>query len=147
VLVGCGGNGQEQNVIQIGETKQDADADAKAEQDAVNANAPVAVIGDYLSGSGTSSANQKARNNADADAANKSDTDQDATVDQKLPDTSCGGGCGGKGQEQNLVETSKTKRTDMGTRRPSKSWSTWTSRTSCRSERRGRARHEPSSKR
>ena len=32
-----------------------------------------------LSGTGTSSAHQKARNNADGDASNKSDTDQDAT--------------------------------------------------------------------
>jgi len=79
---GCGGNGQEQNVIQIGETKQDADADAKAKQDAVNANTPLSVIGDHLSGSGTSSAKQMARNNADADATNKNDTDQSASQNQ-----------------------------------------------------------------
>jgi hypothetical protein len=34
--------------------------------------------------------------------------------DQKLADTSCGGGCGGKGQEQNLVQTSKTKQDGQG---------------------------------
>jgi hypothetical protein len=32
-------------VIQIGETKQDADADAKAKQNAVNANVPVGIAG------------------------------------------------------------------------------------------------------
>jgi hypothetical protein len=111
---GCGGNGQEQNVIQVGETKQHADADAKAKQNAVNANTPVSVIGDYLSGSGTSSADQKARNKADADASNKNHTDQVANVDQKLPDSRCGGGCGGKGQEQNLVQKSKTKQDGRG---------------------------------
>jgi len=41
-------------------------------------------------------------------------TDQDATVDQKLADTSCGGGCGGKGQEQTLVQKSKTKQDGRG---------------------------------
>jgi hypothetical protein len=74
----------------------------------------VSVIGDYLSGSGTSSADQKARNKADADASNKNHTDQVANVDQKLPDSRCGGGCGGKGQEQNLVQTSKTKQDGRG---------------------------------
>src|SRR5262249_43430267 len=42
---GCGGNGQEQNVVQIGKTEQDADADAFAKQTAVNANSPEADVG------------------------------------------------------------------------------------------------------
>ena len=74
----------------------------------------MSVIGDHLNGSGSSSAEQKARNNADADASNKNHTDQVASLDQKLPDSRCGGGCGGKGQEQNLVQTSKTKQDGRG---------------------------------
>ena len=35
-------------------------------------------------------------------------------MDQKLADSSCGGGCGGKGQEQNLVQKSKTKQDGRG---------------------------------
>ena len=100
--------------MQVGETKQDADADAKAKQKAVNANLPVSIVGDHLSGSGKSSADQKARNKADADATNKNHTGQDASADQQLLDPSCGGGCGGKGQEQNLVQKSKTKQNGRG---------------------------------
>src|SRR5439155_801488 len=68
---GCGGNGQEQNVKQIGETKQDADADATATQNAENANTPVAILGDKLSGSGSSSAVGRASNREDGDATNE----------------------------------------------------------------------------
>jgi hypothetical protein len=104
---GCGGNGQEQNVIQIGKTKQRADADAKAKQKALNANAPESISGTYTSG-GSSSADQTARNKADADASNKSKTDQDAHPTQTAGKSLCGGGCGGHGQEQNVLQKSKT---------------------------------------
>jgi len=66
-------------------------------------------------------------------------------VDQKLADTSCGGGCGGKGQEQALVQKSKTKQDGpRETLRPSRTWSTWTSRSPCLSERRRGEKPEPS---
>jgi hypothetical protein len=104
---GCGGNGQEQNVIQIGKTKQRADADAKAKQKAINANAAGSISGSS-SDPGSSSADQTARNKADADASNKSKTDQDANPTQSAPSSICGGGCGGRGQEQNVIQKSKT---------------------------------------
>jgi hypothetical protein len=105
---GCGGNGQEQNVIQVGKTKQDADADAKAKQKALNSNAPVLVVGGDPSAD-SSSATQDARNKADADARNTSKTEQDATPTQIADDVWCGSGCGGKGQEQNVIQLGKTK--------------------------------------
>ena len=105
---GCGGNGQEQNVVQIGETKQDADADASAKQDALNTNAPSLVIGGDPS-SGSSSAKQDVSNKADADASNKSSTDQDAIATQLAGDTTCWSGCGGNGQEQNVIQVGETK--------------------------------------
>ena len=104
---GCGGNGQEQNVVQIGKTKQHADADAKAKQKALNANVPVDISGKAVSG-GSSSADQTAHNKADADASNKSKTDQDAHPTQSAGSSMCGGGCGGHGQEQNVLQKSKT---------------------------------------
>jgi hypothetical protein len=105
---GCGGNGQEQNVVQIGKTKQRADADAKAKQKALNANLSVDISGKAPSG-GSSSADQTARNKADADASNKSKTDQDAKPTQSAGSSSCLlGGCGGRGQEQNVLQKSKT---------------------------------------
>jgi hypothetical protein len=58
---GCGGNGQEQNVIQDSQTKQSADADATAKQNVVNANVPVSIAGGDVNG-GISSANQTATN-------------------------------------------------------------------------------------
>jgi hypothetical protein len=106
---GCGGNGQEQNVIQDAKTKQHADSDAKAKQDAINLNLPVAILGTGPPGSGSNTATQTATNKANSDASNKSRTHQDADVLQQLADAMCGGGCGGKGQEQNLIQHSKTK--------------------------------------
>jgi hypothetical protein len=104
---GCGGNGQEQNVIQIGKTKQDADADAFAKQKALNANSPESVLGEGLRG-GSSSSNQTARNKADADASNNSKTRQDSHPTQSAGKWTCGSGCGGRGQEQNVLQSSKT---------------------------------------
>src|SRR5439155_4857810 len=106
-LSGCGGNGQEQNVIQASQTKQNADADAKAKQDAVNANVPVGIAGGDVVG-GSSSATQTASNSADADASNNSKTDQTANTTQTGGDSKCSSGCGGNGQEQNVVQDSKT---------------------------------------
>src|SRR5207237_371196 len=103
-----GGNGQEQNVVQIGKTKQDADADASAKQDALNTNAPSLVVGGDPS-SGSSSAKQDVSNKADADASNKSSTDQDATATRTAGDSMCWSGCGGNGQEQNLIQIGETK--------------------------------------
>jgi hypothetical protein len=40
---GLGGSGQEQNVIQLSATKQDADSKAKAKQNLINTDIPVAV--------------------------------------------------------------------------------------------------------
>ena len=105
---GCGGNGQEQNVFQIALTKQDADAKALAKQDAVNANTPVAVSGGNVFG-GSSSSTQTATNDATANAPNSSDTHQVANLIQKSGDGWCWSGCGGQGQEQNLIEQAKTK--------------------------------------
>jgi trimeric autotransporter adhesin len=105
---GCGGNGQEQNVIQASETKQNADADAKAKQNAVNANVPVSIAGGDVVG-GSSSATQTANNNAVADASNSSKTDQTANATQTGGDSKCWSGCGGNGQEQNVIQASKTK--------------------------------------
>ena len=105
---GCGGNGQEQNVIQFGLTKQNADADAKAKQNAVNANTPVSIAGHDVVG-GSSSATQTANNNADADASNVSKTDQTADATQQLGKSSCWSGCGGNGQEQNVAQVALTK--------------------------------------
>src|SRR5256714_1969515 len=105
---GCGGNGQEQSVIQASDTKQNADADAKAKQNAVNANVPVSIAGGDVVG-GSSSATQTADNNAVADASNKSKTDQTANATQTGGDSKCWSGCGGNGQEQNVVQASETK--------------------------------------
>jgi hypothetical protein len=105
---GCGGNGQEQNVFQIALTKQDADAKAFAKQDAVNANTPVAITGGNVFG-GSSSSTQTATNDATANAPNSSDTHQVANLIQKSGDGWCWSGCGGQGQEQNLIEKAKTK--------------------------------------
>jgi len=95
-------------VIQIGETKQAADADARAKQKALNADAPGSISGQAPSG-GSSSADQTARNKADADSSNKSKTEQDAHPTQTTGSTSCPFGCGGGGQEQNVLQHSKTK--------------------------------------
>jgi hypothetical protein len=108
-ISGCGGNGQEQNVAQIGETKQNADANAKAKQNADNADTPVSILGIGLSGSDPSSADQTASNKADADASNKSKTTQDATATQTAGDSHCFSGCGGNSQEQNVLQVGKTK--------------------------------------
>src|SRR5205085_1342316 len=85
---GCGGNGQEQNVFQVGLTKQDADASSLAKQDAVNANTPISIAGKNVYG-GSSSATQAANNNADATASNTSGTTQTANPAQQLGSTSC----------------------------------------------------------
>jgi hypothetical protein len=105
---GCGGNGQEQNVVQDSTTKQKADADALAKQNAVNANVPVSIAGGDVLG-GSSSATQTAWNNANADASNKSKTDQTANATQTGGDSKCWSGCGGNGQEQNVIQSSETK--------------------------------------
>ena len=65
------------------------------------------ISGKSTSG-GSSSADQKARNKADADASNKSKTSQDAHPTQTAGKAECGGGCGGHGQEQNVLQKSKT---------------------------------------
>jgi hypothetical protein len=104
---GCGGNGQEQNVIQWSETKQKADADAKAKQNAVNANAPIGTEGGGMSGD--PSADQTAKNKADADASNSSTTNQTAMPKQEMGGSWCWSGCGGNGQEQNVFQGSETK--------------------------------------
>ena len=100
---------QEQNVAQIGKTKQHADADAKAKQNAVNADTPVSILGAELTGSGSSSADQTAKNTADADASNKSKTNQNANPSQLAGSTWCPYGCGNGGQAQNVIQASKTK--------------------------------------
>src|SRR5919201_1421551 len=105
---GCGGAGQEQNVIQASLTKQDADSDATAKHNAVNANVPVCIAGGDVN-SGPSSATQNANNTADSNASNKSDTKQTANPSQIGGSSSCGGGCGGDGQEQNVIQASLTK--------------------------------------
>jgi hypothetical protein len=105
---GCGGNGQEQNVIQFGLTKQHADADAKAKQDALNANTPVGIAGGDVGGD-SSSATQTASNNANADASNHSKTSQEADPQQIAGSTKCWSGCGGNGQEQNVLQFGLTK--------------------------------------
>jgi hypothetical protein len=58
---------------------------------------------------GSSSATQDASNKADADASNRSKTDQDAKPTQRGGDLECKSGCGGNGQEQNVVQIGKTK--------------------------------------
>src|SRR5207248_2398615 len=80
---GIGGNGQEQNVLQVGLTKQDADSNAIAKQDALNVNAPI-LLGGSPFGRGPSSATQKADNTADSSATNTSTTDQFAQATQSL---------------------------------------------------------------
>src|SRR5437763_994330 len=105
---GCGGNGQEQNVVQASKTKQDANADALAKQNAVNANAPVGIAGGDVIG-GSSSATQTAGNNANADANNYSKTNQDANAAQTGGSSNCWAGCGGNGQEQNVIQLGLTK--------------------------------------
>src|SRR5439155_1169386 len=105
---GCGGAGQAQTIDQSALTKQNADADAKAKQNAVNANVPVSIAGGNVSG-GSSSADQTATNSADASANNDSKTNQAADATQTGGSSSCLSGCGGNGQEQNVVQDSKTK--------------------------------------
>src|SRR5207244_9831635 len=108
----CGGNGQEQNVIQDAQTKQSADADAMAKQNVVNANVPVSIAGGDVNG-GISSANQTATNKADADASNKSNTDQTANATQTGGTSRCASGCGGNGQEQNVIQRSEEHTSEL----------------------------------
>ncbi len=115
---GCGGSGQYQAIYQDAKTKQDADADADAKQNAVNANVPVNIAGDDIT-TGSSSANQIAVNEADADAENKAATLQAAKADQSLGSASCKDtcdkydkcekGCGGSGQAQKIGQWAETK--------------------------------------
>ena len=104
---GCGGSGQTQLIGQWAGTEQDADADADAKQNAVNANAPVAVAGGNVSG-GSSSADQTADNTADADASNKAATVQLAGASQTGGGSSSYAGCGGSGQFQAVSQGSWT---------------------------------------
>jgi len=70
----------------------------------VNANVPLLVVGGDPS-LGSSSASQDVSNKADADASNRSSTDQDTTATQSGGGSKCWSGCGGNGQEQNVIQT------------------------------------------
>jgi hypothetical protein len=114
-MSGCGGAGQEQNVIQLSATQQDADSKAKAQQDATNANVPFSLSGGS-DPSGNTSASQTATNTASSTATNTGTTTQTATPTQSIggsndgSNCSCGGsGLGGSGQEQNVLQASLTK--------------------------------------
>ena len=106
-LVGCGGSGQAQALIQDSSTYQDADSEANAYQNGVNANAPVSVAGDDVY-EGSSSADQSLSNSADSSASNDATTDQYADQSQSSS-SSCGAGCGGSGQAQELGQFSSTE--------------------------------------
>jgi hypothetical protein len=104
---GCGGGGQYQAVGQAAGTVQSADADADAKQNAVNANVPVTIAGGDVK-TGSSSATQKAENEADADAKNGSLTIQAVEATQTGGGSSCKKGCGGSGQYQAVGQAALT---------------------------------------
>jgi hypothetical protein len=83
---GCGGAGGFQLGIQKAETNQLAAGIAKSDQNAVNANAPVAIAGGDIT-SGDSNATQTADSNATTDVSNESETEQNQKLDQ---DFGCG---------------------------------------------------------
>jgi hypothetical protein len=98
-LVGCGGSGQAQLLLQAAETNQYADSEANADQHLVNANAPASIAGLYAL-AGDSSADQSADNSATSDASNDAATDQ--TGSQYQDPT------GGSGQFQLLAQLAAT---------------------------------------
>jgi len=100
---GCAAMARSRNVVQIGETKQDADADAKAKQNAVNANVPLLVVGGDPS-LGSSSASQDVSNKAECRCVQPQQHDQDTTATQSGGGSKCWSGCGGNGQEQNVIQ-------------------------------------------
>ena len=105
-VVGCGGSGQAQALIQGASTWQKADSDAKAFQNGVNANAPSSVAGVAVEG-GDSSASQDLTNSASSDASNDASTTQGADQSQSSS-SSCAVGCGGSGQAQFLGQFAET---------------------------------------
>jgi hypothetical protein len=97
---GCGGAGGFQAGLQLADTQQWADSTAVSDQNAVNANVPVAIAGGNVS-SGPSSADQTANSEAESKASNKADTTQNQTQDQTVGGgSSCLAGCGGAGAAQ-----------------------------------------------
>ena len=83
---GCGGAGGFQVGVQKADTDQFALGVAKSDQNAVNANAPVAIAGGDIT-SGDSNATQTADSNATTDVSNESETEQNQKLDQ---DFGCG---------------------------------------------------------
>jgi len=94
---------------------------AKAKQNAVNANAPESILGTGLSGSGSSSADQTARNSADADGVEQEqhrpgrNRDPDGRQERVLV-----GVVAAMAREQNVVRSARPSRTPTRTRRPSR---------------------------
>jgi hypothetical protein len=105
--LGSGGPGQFQAGVQNAEVNQTATSgDATANQDALNANVPIALFGSV----GDSSANQTLDNEAESEADNDADVDQDGTQDQSS--TYAGGlGSGGPGQFQFGLQNAEVNQT------------------------------------
>src|SRR6266516_3521101 len=106
---GCGGAGAAQIGIQAADTQQWAGAAAISKQNAVNANVPVNVAGGNIT-SGPSSANQWASSEAEAKAANDSDTTQKQDQTQNVGGrSSCLAGCGSAGGFQLGIQKADTQ--------------------------------------
>ena len=107
--LGCGGAGGFQAGAQLANTEQSADSKAISDQNAVNANVPVAIAGgDVYSGSST--ADQTANSEAKSKATNDADTTQHQTQTQDVGGgSSCKLGCGGPGAAQLGLQVANTE--------------------------------------
>jgi hypothetical protein len=106
--VGCGGAGAFQAGVQLADTHQWADATAVSDQNAVNANVPVAIAGGDIY-AGPSSADQNVSSKAKANASNDADTTQNQTQNQTVGGgSSCLAGCGGAGAAQIGLQLAST---------------------------------------
>jgi hypothetical protein len=128
---GCGGAGGFQVGVQKADTNQFALGVAKSDQNAVNANVPVAIAGGDIT-SGDSNATQTANSNATTDVSNESDTEQSQKLDQdfgcgcnhkkdgkdsrdsKDGKDGCYAGCGGAGGFQLGIQKADTEQAAIG---------------------------------
>src|SRR6266550_2795425 len=99
--------------VQSANTGQAAGGLAISDQNAVNANVPVSIVGGNVS-SGPSSATQTATSDANADVSNKAKTDQDQTLNQNVGGSGCYAGCGGAGGFQAGIQDAQTQQTAVG---------------------------------
>jgi hypothetical protein len=107
--LGCGGAGGFQAGVQLSNTQQWADSKAISDQNAVNANTPVAIAGGDVS-TGSSTADQTTDSYASSKAKNDAETTQNQTQTQNVGGgSSCLAGCGGPGGAQIGAQLANTQ--------------------------------------